>query len=140
MRRTVVKAVRAALDASSAPRGYATRFVPCVLCWSARRRAISRALFTRRIPRKPMFDVVHQTIQLPSRVNFRAPARGTAVEALVVTQTRKDRFDRRETPTVLRAPDRRVESRFHFCGLRFARRRQAVAEESDMPHRRDRRH
>ena len=67
------------------------------------------------------FNVVHQTKELPWRIDFRAAAQREAIEPFVVAQIRKHRLDRRKSSPILLASTRRIDARLHAHGVRFAR-------------------
>ena len=62
-----------------------------------------RRLLRREFQMCQFFNVVHETKQFPLRIDFRAPTEREAVEALVVAQVRKHRFDGRKALRVLLA-------------------------------------
>jgi hypothetical protein len=100
-----------------------------------RRDVRSFRVFLCRISRvRQLFDVVHETKQLPLRVDLRAATQGEAIQSLVIPYVAKHRLHRREPLRILRATLGRVDTRAHQRRLIDGRRITRPAKERDVAH------
>lgn len=79
---------------------------------------------------RQLLDIVHQRKQLPLPIDLFPAAQREAVQALVITQVAKRRFDRAEPFAVAHPTDEAVDLRLHAFDRRTHRRR--IAKEHDL--------
>lgn len=82
---------------------------------------------------RELFNVVHQTKQLPLAIHFRASTQREATQPFVAAQIRKHRLDGRKSLGVVPAPVGGVDALSHLLGVRD-RDADAPASKRDVAH------
>jgi len=82
---------------------------------------------------RQFFDVVHQTVELPLRVDLLLPAQREAIEPLVVPQVAEHRLDGGESAAVQRTSARRIDGPPHALAGAFRAGVGLAAKEADLP-------
>ena len=83
---------------------------------------------------REFFDVVHEAVEFPLRVDFLLPAQGESVELFVVPEVAENRFDGGKALAISSFAVFAVDGAFHLVGETLCRRIDLATVEAHLAH------